>query len=260
MLLSAAQSHLTLCSKINNKLINKDIDVKKFVITSTILFSLIFNTVNAEDAEKAVTANTTSYSARYINGDVKFFYLQADGTFALGKNFGASLGANNLYINDDYDSDNVQNIRAAAFYRSPDFGRIELAYQNLFFDGESDSAYSITGEYYFENWTLGAYVLSDDLSELNDLNIYSNIYFTDNVRLELDLLDSSDSALLSAKVNFQAPEYIGNEWQFFLSYGETFRESEYRWGIGVKYTPDFNDTLKRFYRNYSTNVKSVFFL
>ncbi|MCW8833697.1 MAG: hypothetical protein OQK03_10290, partial [Colwellia sp.] len=192
--------------------------------------------------------------------DYDIIYLQGDATFALGDSFGFSVGANNLNLNFSDETDNVQNLRVGGFFRNPEHGRVELAYQQFFNDGENEGLYSVTGEYYFDNWTLGAYAMSDELSELDDLNIFTNIYFTDNIRLDIDLLDASDNSVVSATLNFQMPEYIGNEWQFNLSYGEGFWDNDHQWGIGVKYTPDYNDTLKRFYRNYSTNIKSFFFL
>lgn len=224
----------------------------------SVLFSLIFFQI--AHAEKAVEQNTISYSAKYNSANYDILYIQGDATIALNDDFGFNMGANNLYLDFDNGSENAQNFRVGSFYRNPEHGRIELAYQRLFSNGENNGLYSIIGEYYFDNWTLGAYVMSDELSELNDLNIYTNIYFTDNIRLDIDLLDASDNSVVSATLNFQAPDYISNEWQFSLSYGEGFWDNDHQWGIGVKYTPDYNDTLKRFYRHYSTNIKSFFFL
>jgi len=231
--------------------------MKKLLISSALLSSLFLQTAFAE---KAVEENTISYSAKYNSAEGDIIYLQADATFALGDNFGFTVGANNLNLNFYDETDNAQNLRVAGFFRNPEHGRIELAYQQFFSNGENEGLYSITGEYYFENWTVGMYAMSDELSELNDANIYVNFYFTDNIRLDLDLLDASDSSVISTTLNFQAPDYIGNEWQFNLSYGEGFWDNDNQWGIGVKYTPEYNDTLKRFYRNYSTNIKSFFFL
>ena len=231
--------------------------MKKLLISSALLSSLFLQTAFAE---KAVEENTISYSAKYNSAEVDIIYLQADATFALGDNFGFTVGANNLNLNFYDETTNTQNLRVASFFRNPKHGRVELAYQQLFTDGENEGLYSITGEYYFENWTVGMYAMSDELSDLNDANIYVNFYFTDNIRLDLDLLDASDSSVISTTLNFQAPDYIGNEWQFNLSYGEGFWDNDNQWGIGVKYTPEYNDTLKRFYRNYSTNIKSFFFL
>jgi len=231
--------------------------MKKLLLCAAVFIPSLLHTAHAS---MAVEENTISYSAKYNSASYDIIYLQGDATFALGDSFGFTVGANNLNLNFSDETDNIQNLRVGSFYRSTEHGRVELAYQQLFNDGENEGLYSITGEYYFTHWTLGAYVMSDELSELNDLNIYTNFYFTDNIRLDIDLLDASDNSLISATLNFQAPEYIGNEWQFSLSYGEGGRDSDHQWGVGVKYTPDYNDTLKRFYRNYSTNVKSFFFL
>tara|TARA_R110001583_G_scaffold1152_8_gene9560 strand:- start:3383 stop:4078 length:696 start_codon:yes stop_codon:yes gene_type:complete len=231
--------------------------MKKLLLCSVIFIPSLFQTAHAE---KAVEENTISYSAKFNSARYNTIYLQGDATFALGDSFGFTVGANNLNLKFSDETDNAQNLRVGGFYRNPVHGRVEIAYQQLFTDEENEGLYSITGEYYFDNWTLGTYVMSDELSELNDLNIYTNIYFTDNIRLEIDLLDASDDSVVSATVNFQAPEYIGNEWQFSLSYGEGFWDNDHQWGIGIKYTPSYNDTLKRFYRNYSTNIKSFFFL
>jgi hypothetical protein len=234
-----------------------DVLMKKLLFCSVLLTPSLLQTALAE---KAVEENTASYSAKYNSANYDMIYLQADATFALGDRFGFSVGANNLNLRFSGETDNAQNLRVGAFYRNPEQGRIELAYQQLFSNGENEGLYSITSEYYFDNWTLGAYVMSDELSDLDDLNIYTNIYFTDNIRLDIDLLDASDNSVVSATLNFQAPDYISNEWQFNLSYGEGFWDNDHQWGIGVKYTPDYDDTLKRFYRNYSTNIKSFFFL
>ena len=231
--------------------------MNKLCLCSALFIPVLLQTALAE---KAVEENTISYSAKYNSASYDIIYLQADATFALGDNFGFTVGANNLNLKFSDENDNAQNLRVGGFFRNPEHGRVELAYQQLFNNGENDGLYSITGEYYFDNWTLGAYAMSDELSDLNDLNIYTNIYFTDNIRLEIDLLDASDDSVVSATVNFQAPDYIGNEWQLSLSYGEGFWDNDHQWGVGVKYTPDYNDTLKRFYRNYSTNIKSFFFL
>ncbi len=231
--------------------------MNKLLLCSLILIPSLLQT---SYAQKAVENTVISYSAKYNSTDYDMIYLQADATFALNDSFGFTLGANNLNVSFDDETDNAQNLRIGSFYRNPEHGRVELAYQQLFNDGESDGLYSITGEYYFNNWTLGVYAMSDELSDLNDLNIYTNIYLTDDIRLEIDLLDASDDSVISATLNFQAPDYISNEWQFSLSYGEGFWDNDNQWGIGVKYTPDYNDTLKRFYRNYSTNIKAFFFL
>lgn len=233
--------------------------MKKMFFCTTLSIS-INGFCNADITPKAVEANTISYSSKYNSADVDFVYLQVDSTFALGENFGATLGANNLYVKSSSDSDNAQNLRIGSFYRNPEFGRVEIAYQQFFNDVETEGYYSATGEYYFDNWTLGAFVLSDDLSELDDINLYSNIYITDDIRLELDLLDATDNSVISATVTFQLPGLINNEWQFGLSYGEGFWEDDSQFGISVKYTPNFTNSLKRFYRNYNTNIKSVFFL
>jgi len=231
--------------------------MRKLLLCAAVFTSSLFQTAYAG---KAVEENTISYSAKYNSANYDIIYLQADATFALGDSFGFTVGANNLNLKFSDETDNAQNLRVGGFYRSPEHGRVELAYQQLFNDGEDEGLYSVTGEYYFDHWTLGAYVMSDELSGLNDLNIYTNIYFTDNIRLEVDLLDASDNSIVSATLNFQAPEYISNEWQFSLSYGEGFWDDDHQWGVGIKYTPSYNDTLKRFYRNYSTNIKSFFFL
>ncbi|MBL4942623.1 MAG: hypothetical protein JKY81_13305 [Colwellia sp.] len=231
--------------------------MKKLLLGCIILTPTLLQTAYAE---KAVEENTLSYSVKYNSAIFDTLYLQGDATFALGDSFGLSVGANNLNLSFADETENMQNLRVGGFFRNPKHGRVEVAYQQLFINGENDGLYSITGEYYFDNWTLGAYVMSDELSELNDLNIYTNIYITDNIRVEIDLLDASDNSVISATLNFQAPDYIGNEWQFSLSYGEGFWDNDNQWGIGVKYTPDFNNTLKRFYRNYSTNVKAFSFL
>lgn len=231
--------------------------MKRAVLLTPLLIIILLTTAHAE---KAVEENTISYSAKYNSAYYDTIYLQGEATFALGDNFGFTAGANNLTLKFLDETDNSQNLRIGGFFRNPEHGRVELAYQQFFINGENRGLYSMTGEYYFDNWTLGAYAMSDNLSDLNDLNIYSNIYFTDNIRLEIDLLDASDNSVVSATVKFQVPDYIGNEWQFSLSYGEGFWDNDNQWGIGVKYTPNYDDTLKRFYRNYSTNVKAFFFL
>jgi hypothetical protein len=206
----------------------------------------------------AVQENSYSVNAQGVSDDVDIFSIQADSTFSISENFGGTLGANNYYISTDNDSDNIRNIRAGIFMRDPDIGRIELAYQQVFFDGSNEHFYNLTSEYYFENWTLGGFFLTDELADLKDLNLYSNIYFNDNIRLEIDLLDASDNSVLKGAIQFQLPEYIGNEWMFSISYGEDLI-GQNQIGLSVKYVPDFNSTLKKYYRNYSVNIKSLFF-
>ncbi|WP_394175756.1 hypothetical protein [Thalassotalea litorea] len=211
-----------------------------------------------ETHTKAVAENNYSVSLEGNWNDVDFYTLQADGTFGIGEHFGSSIGANTIFINGDSDSSDFQNLRASIFTRNPEVGRLELAYQTVFGPSNTSDYFSVTGEYYFSNWTIGAYFLSDDLSDLNDLNIYTNIYFTQTVRLEIDLLDSSDDSLVKGTIKFQLPEVTGNEWIFNVSYGAALWDNN-QVGFGVTYVPKFNGSLKQYYRSYSTNIKAALF-
>ncbi len=206
----------------------------------------------------AVQENSYSINAQSVFDDVDIFSIQADSTFSISENFGGTLGANNYHKSTNNNSHNIQNVRAGIFMRDPDIGRIELAYQQVFFDGSNEHFYNITSEYYFDNWTIGGFFLTDEHTDLKDFNVYSNIYFNDSIRLEVDLMDASDTSVLKGAIQFQLPEYIGNEWMFSISYGEDL-SGQNQIGLSVKYVPDFNSTLKKYYRNYSTNFKSLFF-
>ena len=219
---------------------------------------LIPQVAQASEKSAAVVENNYAITVDGLWRDVDVYSFQVDGHFALSEKFGASLGANALLVDYFGEDDDLSNLRAAIFMRDAEIGRIEISYQHIFNSDIDDGFWGLTSEYYFDNWTLGAYVLTEDFSELNDLNLYTNIYFTDNVRLELDLLDASDSSVLKGTVKFQLPEIVGNEWQFNVSYGQGFY-GESQIGLGVKYTPNFDSTLKSYYRKYSTNIKSAFF-
>lgn len=219
--------------------------------------SLAYEEVQIENLP-AVKENTYSLNAHGVFDDIDMFSIQADSTISISESFGGTLGVNNYYINSDYHSENIQNVRAGIFMRSPDIGRIEFAYQQVFFNDSNEHLYNITSEYYFENWTLGGFFITDELTDLRDLNLYSNIYFNDSIRLEIDLFDTSDNSVVKGTIQFQLPENIGNEWMFSISYGEDLI-GDNQIGLGVKYIPDFHSTLKKYYRNYSANIKSLFF-
>lgn len=211
----------------------------------------------------AVKEDTYSLHFTGIWGDIDAYTLQGDVTKSINQDFGATLGINNLFLVGDEDETNVQNARAGVFFRDVNRGRVELAYQYILADAFDKSFYGLTAEYYFTNWTLGAFYLTDDVSdifELEDANIYSNIYINDTLRLEIDLLDASDNSIIKASLQFQLEETAGHEWFFTLSYGETFWDDENEIGLSIKYVPNYSSSLKQYYRQYSTNIKSAFFM
>jgi len=150
------------------------------------LFSTASVAEEAGEEQVAVKAATFAFSADTTFSNTDFYYLQGDGTFAINDDFGVTLGINNVYLDYEDGSNDIQNFRVGGFFRNPEYGRVEVAYQQAFFDEHENDFYSLTGEYYFENWTLGGFFLSDDLSNLNDLNLYSNIYVNENTRIEVN--------------------------------------------------------------------------